>query len=30
MKKAEKEAIMKVIKYLSTARLRSISAELDD
>ncbi|MBQ8054863.1 MAG: hypothetical protein IJ198_13840 [Lachnospiraceae bacterium] len=30
MKKAEKEAMTKVIKYLSTARLRSISADLDD
>ena len=30
MKKAEKEAMMKVIKYLSTARLRAISVELND
>ena len=30
MKKAEKEAITEVIKYLSTKRLRSISADLDD
>ena len=30
MKKAEKEAMTKVIKYLSTKRLRSISADLDD
>ena len=30
MKKAEKEAITEVIKYLSTARLRSINATFDD